>query len=74
MTEKFPDHSILAEAETRLEQRDSSYRWIGEAGGKLSDFRGWPFALSGRETLAANALIHAQMARIAAAIESARVD
>jgi myo-inositol-1(or 4)-monophosphatase len=47
---------------------------IAEAGGLLSDFRGQRFNINGNETLAANALIHGQMTRIAAAIETVRVD
>lgn len=47
---------------------------VTEAGGRLSDFRSRPFDIRGGETLAANALIHAHMACIAAAIEPTRVD
>jgi len=47
---------------------------VTEAGGKLSDFRGQPFDIRGRETLAANMLIHQQMMRITAAIETMHVD
>ncbi len=47
---------------------------VAEAGGKLSDFHGEPFDIRGRETLAANPLIHEQMYRITAAIETKRVD
>jgi myo-inositol-1(or 4)-monophosphatase len=47
---------------------------VAEAGGSLSDFHGQPFDIRGGETLAANALIHAQMARIVAAIATTRVD
>ena len=47
---------------------------VSEARGKLSDFRGRPFDIRGGETLAANALIHPQMARIAAAVATTHVD
>ena len=47
---------------------------VAEAGGTLSDFRGRRFDIYGMETLAANALIHEQMTRIAGAIETERVD
>jgi len=47
---------------------------VAEAGGSLSDYHGQPFDIRGGETLAANALIHAQMARIVAAIATTRVD
>jgi myo-inositol-1(or 4)-monophosphatase len=47
---------------------------VAEAGGKLSDFRGAPFDIRGRGTLAANPLIHEQMYRITAAIETKNVD
>ena len=47
---------------------------VAEAGGRLSDFHGQPFDIRSGETIAANALIHPQMARIAAAIEPTRVD
>jgi hypothetical protein len=47
---------------------------VSEARGKLSDFRGQRFDISGSETLAANALIHPQMARITGAVATVRVD
>ena len=47
---------------------------VAEAGGTLSDFRGRRFDIYDMETLAANALIHEQMTRIAGAIETERVD
>jgi len=47
---------------------------VAEAGGRLSDFRGRPFDIRGTETLAANALLHAQMARVAYAVVAERVD
>jgi myo-inositol-1(or 4)-monophosphatase len=47
---------------------------VTEAGGRISDFRGLPFSLNGRETLAANPLIHSQMARITTAIATMHVD
>ena len=47
---------------------------VSEARGKLSDFRGQRFDISGSETLAANALIHPQMARITGAVATVHVD
>lgn len=47
---------------------------VSEAGGRLSDFGGARFTIDGRETLAANPPIHAQMARILATIERRQVD
>ena len=47
---------------------------VAEAGGKLSDFRGEPFDIRGRGTLAANPPIHEPMYRITAAIETKHVD
>lgn len=47
---------------------------VSEAGGKLSDFRGQPFDIVGRETLATNARIHEQMTSIIATIETRHVD
>ncbi len=47
---------------------------VAEAGGILSDFHGRPFDIRGGETLAANALIHQQMARITSAIAAMHVD
>ncbi|HET9916763.1 MAG TPA: inositol monophosphatase family protein [Candidatus Binatia bacterium] len=47
---------------------------VAEAGGQLSDFHGRPFDIRGSETLATNKLLHAQMARIVAAIATERVD
>ena len=35
-----------------------------EAGGKLTDFKGGPFSIYGRECLASNGLVHDQMVRI----------
>jgi len=47
---------------------------VAEAGGILSDFRGGTFDIRGGETLAANALIHPQMARITSSIAAMYVD
>lgn len=47
---------------------------VTEAGGRLSDFRGQPFDITGQETLAANPLIHQQMTQITAAIRTIQVD
>jgi len=34
---------------------------VAEAGGKVSDFKGGPFQLDSRETLASNGLVHDQL-------------
>lgn len=41
---------------------------VTEAGGRLSDFAGRPFSISGKETLASNRLIHEEMVRVAVAL------
>jgi len=37
---------------------------VSEAGGKLTDFKGGPFSIYGRECLASNGHVHDQMVRI----------
>jgi len=47
---------------------------VAEAGGKLSDFSGAPFLISGDETLAANAHLHDEMVRVASEVKRSHVD
>jgi myo-inositol-1(or 4)-monophosphatase len=47
---------------------------VTEAGGSLSDFAGREFSIWGNETLAANNLIHHEMARVTSAIGKSHVD
>ena len=45
---------------------------VEEAGGRVTDFRGGPFAIESRETLASNGLIHEPLMREFAAIFEGR--
>lgn len=47
---------------------------VEQAGGKLSDFSGAPFLISGTETLAANAQLHEEIVRIASSVKQSHVD
>lgn len=47
---------------------------VTEASGKLSDFSGAPFLISGNETLAANGQLHDEMVRVASEVKRAHVD
>jgi myo-inositol-1(or 4)-monophosphatase len=47
---------------------------VGEAGGKVTDFSGGPFAIASREVLASNVLVHDEMLREFAAIFAGRIE